>query len=217
MLTVQPRGWRVENAKLQQLPRVHEDAGQLLRVLHDSAGRTQKACIQARRATELYVQRIRAMVRQISGMPTMAQASAVESSASMVLEHVRELPAAFCHGTFGPAAWEWRSQSQALSLTGFGRSQIMAAVIDFARPALLWARQPNLRDWFFKGYCRVLSESELLVLEHMSVLAAGEDLVHAIHLRDRELIAAAAASLRQAVDQTGIGLGNASAAPVEVQ
>ncbi|GHE11344.1 hypothetical protein [Streptomyces alanosinicus] len=147
----------------------------------------------------------------------MTQHDAVERSAAIVLEHIRDLPAAFCHGTFGPSTWEWQSQSQALSFTGFGRSQIMAAVIDLARPTLLWAMQPNLRDWFFKGYCRALSESEVLILGHMSVLAAGEDLLDAIHLRDRESIAAAAASLRQAVDQSETALGNASMAPADVR
>nr|WP_167381383.1 phosphotransferase [Streptomyces misionensis] len=201
LLTVQPRGWRVDTANLRLLPRVHEDAGHLLRVLHDSATRAEKARSQATRTTVLYVQRIRALVRQVGAAVPRTQSDAVERSAAVVLEHVRDLPAAFCHGTFGPAAWEWQSQAQVLSLAGFGRSQIMAAVIDLARPALLWAEQPNLRDWFFKGYCRALSESELLILGHMSVLAAGEDLVHAIHLRDTESIAAAAASLRQATDQ----------------
>ncbi|MGW2998709.1 hypothetical protein [Streptomyces sp. NPDC001155] len=217
LLTVQPRGWRVDNAKLQWLPRVHEDAGHLLRVLHDSAGRSENACVQARRATVAHVQRIRAMVGQVGAVMALTQAGAVERAASIVLEHLRELPAAFCHGAFGPAAWEWQSQPQALSITGFGRSQIMAAVIDLARPAVLWAQQPNLRDWFFKGYCRALSESEVFVLGHMSVLAAGEDLLHAIYLRDRESIAGAAAALRQAVDQAEIAPVNASMASVDVQ
>ncbi|MFI2204704.1 hypothetical protein ACH47Z_28730 [Streptomyces sp. NPDC020192] len=217
LLTVQPRGWRVDNAKLQWLPRVHEDAGHLLRVLHDSAGRSENTCVQARRASVAYVQRIRAMVGQVGAVRALTHAGAVEESASIVLEHLRELPAGFCHGAFGPASWEWQSQSQALAITGFGRSQIMAAVIDLARPALLWAHQPHLRRWFFKGYCRALSKSEVLVLGHMSVLAAGEDLLHAIHLHDRESIAAAAAALRVAADQAEMALDNASTAPVDVQ
>ncbi|MBP2055431.1 hypothetical protein J2Z21_008445 [Streptomyces griseochromogenes] len=214
LLTVQPRGWRVDNANLQLLLRVHEEAGRLLRVLHDSAGRNDESRTQAPRATALYVQRIRALVRQVGALMPMTQQDAVERSAAIVLEHIRDLPAAFCHGTFGPSTWEWQSQSQTLSLTGFGRSQIMAAVIDLARPALLWAKQPSLRDWFFKGFGRALSESELLVLKHMSVLATAEDLLHAIHLRDRESISAAAAALRGAIDKPGTTLESGSTTSV---
>lgn len=217
LLTVQPRGWRVDSANLQLLLRVHEEAGRLLRVLHDSVGRHDKSCTQAARTTALYVQRIRALVRQVGAVMPTTQHDAVERSAAIVLEHVRELPAAFCHGAFGPSTWEWQSQSQTLSFTGFGRSQVMAAVVDLARPALLWAKQPNLRNWFFKGYGRALLQSEVLILGHMSVLAASEDLLHAIHLRDRESIAAAAAVLRQTVDHAEMPIGGASLAPADVQ
>ncbi|MGW3031257.1 hypothetical protein ACWDCB_08470 [Streptomyces sp. NPDC001178] len=208
LLTVQPRAWRVDNTNLQQLPRVHEDAGQLLRVLHESARRTDDARTHATRATVLYVQRIQAVVDHLSGALTLSQTDAVRRSASLLLEHVRELPTAFCHGTFGPATWEWQGQSQTLSFTGFGRSHPMAAVIDLARPALLWAKEPHLRDWFFKGYGRVLSEDELLVLGHASVLASGEDLLHAIQMRDTESIATSAVALRHATDESGTALDN---------
>ncbi|MEU9987859.1 hypothetical protein AB0E10_13865 [Streptomyces sp. NPDC048045] len=202
LLTVQPRAWRVSNANLQLLPRVHEEAGRLLRVLHDSAGRTDEARIHATRATALYAQRIKVMAGNLGGVMSLPQADAVQGSASLVLEHVRELPVAFCHATFGPSLWEWQSQSQSLSFTGFGRSQVMAAVVDLARPALLWVRHPILRDWFLKGYGRELSELELLVLEHVSVLASGEDLFHAMESRDADSILEAAAALCRAVDHT---------------
>ncbi|MCZ0990426.1 phosphotransferase [Streptomyces diastatochromogenes] len=201
LLTVQPRAWRVDNANLQLLPRVHEDVGQLLRVLHDSAGRTGEARMQATRATVRSVHRSRTMIANLGGMMTPSQGDAVQRSVSLVLEHVRELPVAFCHGTFGPSNWEWQSQSQSLSFTGFGRSQIMAAVIDLARPALLWVKHPILRDWFLKGYGRDLSELELFVLGHASVLASGEDLFHATQSRNAESISKAAAALRRAVDR----------------
>ncbi|MFF4802267.1 hypothetical protein ACFY1U_28335 [Streptomyces sp. NPDC001351] len=93
----------------------------------------------------------------------------------------------------------------------------MAAVIDLARPALLWAKQPHLRDWFFRGYGRGLSEDELLVLGHASVLASGEDLLHAIQLRDTESIAGAAAALRHSTDQSGTALDSGSVTSAKAQ
>ncbi|CAM5677075.1 hypothetical protein SALBM311S_02116 [Streptomyces alboniger] len=214
---MQPRAWRVENAALQFLPRVHEDAGQLLRVLHASVSRVREAKPRATRSTVCYARRVQGMADQIAAVALPEQAQALRRSAALVLGHARELPPAFCHGTFGPATWEWQSQSQTLSFTGFGRSEIMAAVVDLARPALLWAMQPHLRDWFFKGYGRTLSEHELLILGPLSVLACGEDLLHAIHRRDKESISAAAAALSQAMDQNGITLDSDSTAPVDGQ
>ncbi|MDO0936558.1 hypothetical protein QQY66_34425 [Streptomyces sp. DG2A-72] len=203
LLTVQPRAWRIDSTALHRLPRVHEDAGQLLRVLHDSVSRAREAHAQAARATALYAQRLRALADHLPAVVPPIHAAAVRRSASFTLEHARELPPAFCHGTFGPANWEWQSQTQTLSLTGFGRSQLLGAVIDFARPALVWAEHPHLRESFLKAYGRALSKPELLVLPHVSVLTSGEDLLHAIQFRDSESISTAAAALRLAVDRNG--------------
>ncbi|MFF4802270.1 hypothetical protein ACFY1U_28350 [Streptomyces sp. NPDC001351] len=96
LLTVQPRAWRVDNTSLQQLPRVHEDAGQLLRVLHECARRTDDARARATRATVLYVQRIQAAIDRLSGALTRSQTDALRRSASLMLEHVPTLPTAFC-------------------------------------------------------------------------------------------------------------------------
>lgn len=215
LLTLQPRGWRVDTADLQFLPRVHEQAGRLLRVLHDSVGHVREANTRAARATVLYIERIQTVADRLTTVAPPEQGYAVHRSASFVSRYVRDLQPAFCHGTFGPASWTWQNQSQTLSFTEFGRSEVMAAVIDLARPARLWAEQPNLRDWFFKGYGRGLSVHESLVLRHVSVLAAGEDLLYAIHQRNKDGISSAASALRHAIDQTGFTLDDGSLRPVD--
>ncbi|MDN0193856.1 hypothetical protein [Streptomyces sp. S.PNR 29] len=215
LLTLQPRGWRVDTADLQFQPRVHEDAGRLLRILHDSVSQVPEANSRATRATVLYAQRIQTVADHLATVAPPEQAFAVHRSASLVLRYVRDLRPAFCHGTFGPASWTWQNQSQTLSFTEFGRSEVMAAVIDLARPARAWAEQPKLRDWFLKGYGRPLSWQESLVLRHWSVLAAGEDLHYAIHQRNKEGIPPAASALRRAIDHTGFTLDEDSLTPID--
>ncbi|MGW0731766.1 hypothetical protein [Streptomyces sp. NPDC002851] len=106
---------------------------------------------------------------------------------------------AFCHGTFGTAAWRWNLSSRTLSLSSLGRAQVLPAVCDFARNASLWAAHPHLADAFFTAYERPLNDAEQDVLDDAAVLASVEDLHHAITLHNSDDASSAAAVLRDAL------------------
>ncbi|MCX4666468.1 aminoglycoside phosphotransferase family protein [Streptomyces sp. NBC_01381] len=200
LLTTHPRGRPVDGeASLHVLPRVHEDAGRLLAVLHDSAEHVGDARAQAARHLTHYVKHVVRLVDRTTAWLSLEEAEAVRSSGDRLLTHVQDLPVAFCHGTFGPASWRWNIQGQTLSLTNLGQAQVLPAVVDFARCAHLWATQPHLADMFFAGYGRTLDHNELLVLDAAAVLTAAEDLHHAVVLRDGDALSGATAALRDAI------------------
>ncbi|MYU02103.1 MULTISPECIES: hypothetical protein [unclassified Streptomyces] len=200
LLTTQPRGRPVDDtAALHILPRIHQDAGHLLRVLHDRADGIPDAQAQAVRHTTQLTQRV---LRMLSGITTWINPEEVETvrrCAISLLQRAADLPFGFCHGTFGTPCWRWSVQGQTLSLASFGRAQVLPTVADFARTATLWAERPHLGDAFFTGYGRAITNDEQLVLDDAAVLAGVEDLHHAVWLRDSDALSSAGAALRTAI------------------
>lgn len=201
LLTTQPRARPVDDngTALHVLPRIHQDAGHLLRVLHNCADGIGDAQAQAVHHTAQLAQRALHMLRGITTWLNPDETETVHGCATRLLQVAADLPFGFCHGTFGPPCWQWSIQAQTLSLTDFGRAQVLPAVADFARTANLWAERPHLRDAFFTGYGRPLTDHEQLVLDDVAVLAGMEDLHHAIALRDSDALSSAGAALRAAV------------------
>ncbi|MFG2684398.1 hypothetical protein [Streptomyces sp. NPDC048392] len=199
-LTTHPRGRPVDDAaSLHALPRIHQDAGTLLAVLHGSVERMHDARAQAARHLTHYVKHIVRLLDRTTAWLSLEEAEAVRSSADRLLNHDQDLPVAFCHGAFGPASWRWNIQGQTLSLTNLGQAQVLPSIVDFARCTHLWAGQPHLADMFFAGYGRTLDDNELLALDDAAVLTAAEDLHHAVVLRDGDALSLAAAALRDSV------------------
>lgn len=202
LLTTHPRGRPVDDAaSLHVLPRIHQDAGYLLAVLHGSVEHVNDARAQAARRLTHHVRRIVRLLDRTTAWLSLEEAEAVRSSAERLLNHDRDLPVAFCHGAFGPASWRWNIQGQTLSLTNLGQAQVLPAIVDFARCAHLWAVQPHLADMFFAGYGRTLDHDELRALDDAAVLTAAEDLHHAVVLRDGDALSSAAAVLRDSASR----------------
>lgn len=202
LLTAHPRGRPVDDtASLHVLPRIHQDAGRLLAVLHDSVEQVQDARAQAARHLTHYVKHIVRLLDRTTTWLSLEEAETVRSSADRLLNQCTNLPVAFCHGTFGPASWRWNIQGQTLSFASLGQAQVLPAVVDFARCTELWAAQPHLADVFFAGFGRALDPNELLVLDDVTVLTAVEDLHHAVVLRDGDALSLATAALRNAIDR----------------
>ncbi|MGX1668598.1 hypothetical protein [Streptomyces sp. NPDC055400] len=200
LLTTHPRGRPVDDeASLHILPRIHQDAGRLLAILHDSVDQIPDARAQAVRHLAHYTQHIVRRLDRTTRWLSLEEAEIVRRSADRLLEHEEALPVAFCHGTFGTSAWRWNHQAQNLSLTGVGRAQVLPAVMDFARSSALWSEHPHLNKAFFTSYGRTLEDTELLVLAEAALLAAVEDLHHAIALRDGNALTLATASLRDTI------------------
>lgn len=200
LLTTHPRGRPVDDASsLHVLPRIHQDAGRLLAVLHGSVDQVPDARAQAVRHLAQYVQHIIRLLDRTTTWLSLEESETVRRSADRLSERGEVLPVAFCHGAFSAAAWRWNLQAQTLSLTGFGRAQVLPSVMDFARNGLLWSQHPHLHGAFFTAYGRPLDDAEILVLADAALLAAVEDLHHALVLRDGDALSVAGMALREAV------------------
>ncbi|MFD3667166.1 hypothetical protein [Streptomyces sp. NPDC058672] len=129
----------------------------------------------------------------------MEEAESVRRSAARLQQRGYELPVAFCHGTFGTGSWRWNIQSQTLSLSNVERAEVLPAVCDFARSASLWDTHTHLAESFLTAYGRQLDDTEQLVLFDAALLAAVEDVHHALVLRDGDALSTARSALRETV------------------
>lgn len=200
LLITHPRGRPVDGeVSLHVLPRVHEDAGRLLAVLHRSVERVPDAAALGVRHLAHYIQRILYLLERIDSWLSPEEAEVIRRSTDRLLHRSEELPVAFCHGTFATSSWRWNIQGQTLSLTDLGRAQVLPAVCDFTRTAALWATHAHLAEAFFAAYGRKLSDAEQLVLDDAAIVAAVEDLHRAIASRDGDTLSSAGAALREAM------------------
>ncbi|MGW6021248.1 hypothetical protein [Streptomyces sp. NPDC055099] len=200
LLVTHPRGRPVDNeTALHLLPRIHQDAGHLLAVLHDSVEQVPDARAQSARHLAQYTQRILYLLDRIGAWLSVEEAESVRRSAARLQQGGNELPVAFCHGTFGTGSWRWNIQSQTLSLSNVERAQVLPAICDFARSASLWAAHKHLAESFLTAYGRQLDDTEQLLLSDAALLASVEDVHHALVLRDGDALSAAGAALRDTV------------------
>ncbi|MFD0441251.1 helix-turn-helix transcriptional regulator [Streptomyces chartreusis] len=201
LLTRQPRGERVDDAPdrgLHLSESVHEQAGQLLRILHESTLGAGDPHAHAAENTLRYIDYVDRVLERIDSLVLAGHRAVIRHRLVGLREALPQLPVAFCHGSFGFGAWRWQRVTRSLALTGFERSQVMAAVLDFARPSLLWAEYPALQDAFTRGYGRSLHEWERRLLGDFAVLAAIEDLWHTNPKDDAKTYGRLAGALRTA-------------------
>ncbi|MEV8543676.1 hypothetical protein [Streptomyces sp. NPDC051572] len=204
LLTREPRGERVDDTPDQGLhlsESVHEQAGQLLHTLHESTLGTGDRQALAAANTQRYIDYIDRVLERIDAPVLAGRRAVIRRRLAVLREALPQLPASYCHGSFGSGAWRWQRPTRSLALTGFARSQLLATVADFARPSLLWTDRPALRDAFTRGYGRPLHELEQLLLGDFALLAALEDLWHAIRLDDAEARLRLGDAVRAAVER----------------
>ncbi|WP_037620113.1 hypothetical protein [Streptomyces aureus] len=204
LLTREPRGERVDDTPdrgLHLRESVHEQAGQLLRTLHESTLGAGDRQAQAAANTLRYIDYIDRVLDRIDSPLLAVRRSVIRRRLAVLREALPKLPDGFCHGSFGFGAWRWQRPTRSLALTGFARSQMMAAVVDFARPSLLWTDRPALHESFTRGYGRPMDELEQLLLGDFALLAALDDLWHAIRLDAAEAPLHLADAVCAAVDR----------------
>ncbi|MCX4578880.1 aminoglycoside phosphotransferase family protein [Streptomyces sp. NBC_01571] len=204
LLTREPRGERVNDTPdrgLHLRESVHEQAGQLLRRLHESTLGAGDRQTQAAANTLRYVDHLDRVLERIDSPVLAGHRVLIRGRLAVLREALPQLPPAFCHGSFGSGAWRWQRPTRSVALTGFARAQLLATVVDFARPSLLWTDRPGLQDAFTGGYGRPLGELERRWLGDFALLAALEDLWHAIRLGDAEARLHLADAVCAAVDR----------------
>ncbi|MFJ6898247.1 hypothetical protein [Streptomyces hokutonensis] len=204
LLTREPRGERVDDNPDRGLhlgESVHEQAGQRLGRLHESRLGVGDRQAQAAANTLRYIDYIDRVLERIDSPVLAGHLAVIRRRLAVLRKVLPQLPVAFCHGSFGSGAWRWQRPTRSLALTGFTRSQLLATVVDFARPSLLWSDRPALQDAFARGYGRPLDELEQFRLGDFALLAALDDLWHAICLNDAEAHLHLADAVRAAVDR----------------
>jgi len=188
---------------MNDLIRVHRQAGYLLRELHDT--------LVAPRASMDVLVEVRA--RTASAGQSVAAAGALLSHAEqeMVLRLVRELPQleacpeAFVHGDARELNFLWDGPSGCAALLDFGQARPAMAVDDFVHLAVgPWMQSPRLRRMFFSGYGRELTGPERRVLPALAAMDAVDGLVHGVRVDDPEVIVLApTAAVLDAAHQRG--------------
>jgi Ser/Thr protein kinase RdoA (MazF antagonist) len=106
-----------------------------------------------------------------------------------------------CHLDFQPRNW-LVSQSGTVSLIDFEHSRIDLPARDLVRLRFrVWPSRPDLRDAFFDGYGRPLSEAEDELVWHLSALDALTALARGHQTGDQQLTTSGLATLQQLRDR----------------
>ncbi|WP_043271173.1 aminoglycoside phosphotransferase family protein [Streptomyces sp. CT34] len=179
--------------------RVHRQAGYLLRELHDRP-------VVPRGSVDVLAE-VRA--RTASAGQGVAAAGDLLSHAEqeLVLGLVRELPqlegcpTAFVHGDAQEGNFLWDRSTGCAALLDFGQARPAVAVDDFVHLAVgPWVRYPRLRQMFFTGYRRELTDPERKVLPALAAMAAVDGLVQGVRARDPEITERARIALKLLAD-----------------
>lgn len=184
---------------MNDLIRVHRQAGYLLRELHDT--------LVGPRASVDVLAEVRA--RTASAGQVVAAAGDLLSHAEqqMVLDLVRELPqleacpTAFAHGDAREHNFLWDKSSGCAALLDFRQARPAVAVDDFVLLAVgPWIEHPRLRRMFFTGYGRELTGPERKLLPALAAMDAVDSLVQGVRVRDPEVTERAHTTLKLLAD-----------------
>jgi Ser/Thr protein kinase RdoA (MazF antagonist) len=162
---------------------VHWQAGALLRRFHGAAPSADAAA-----GVERAADRAAEHLRRADGMLTAQQMALVHRSADLLRSFASDLSAVATHGDSQPRNWLWDASSRRLALIDFERAELAPAIRDLVRLEFgPWDGRPDLRDTFFKGYGRPLTDVELEALPCLGALDALSGLQWGTANHDQEV------------------------------
>ena len=174
---------------------IFRQAGALLRCFHDAGPPSELVWFH-----DWLQDRARYWTSQAKTLLSDADAGAVASHLA-ALGEAPVLRGGPCHLDFQPRNW-LVSQSGDVSLIDFEHSRIDLSARDFVRLRFrVWASRPDLRDAFFDGYGRPLTEAEDELVWHLGALDALTALARGHQTGDQELTASGLATLQQLGDR----------------
>jgi aminoglycoside phosphotransferase (APT) family kinase protein len=110
-------------------------------------------------------------------------------------------PGCPCHLDFQPRNW-LVSRAGSLAIIDFEHARIDLPARDFVRLHFrVWPQRPDLRDAFFDGYGRPLTDVEDELIRHLGALDVVTSLVRGNETRDPQLTAFGRSTLRQLCDE----------------
>jgi Ser/Thr protein kinase RdoA (MazF antagonist) len=172
-------------------PSVYRQAGVLLRRFHNAEPSSDLAWFNGwlRDRADHWTSRAAALMPE-------ADAKVIESHLA-ALRRMGVPRGGPCHLDFQPRNW-LIGKSGDVSLIDFEHARIDLPARDFVRLRFrIWAARPDLRDAFFDGYGRPLTDSEDQLVRHLGPLDALTAFVRGHETGDPELTASGHATLQQ--------------------
>jgi Ser/Thr protein kinase RdoA (MazF antagonist) len=166
-------------------------AGMLLRRFHDAEPPSELPWFQAwlQDRTRFWVGRAAALLTESDSAVIAGHLAALENSAIPLGNP--------CHLDFQPRNW-LISDSGHVSLIDFEHSRVDLPVRDLVRLRFrVWPCRPDLRDAFFEGYGRTLTDAEDELVWHLGAIDALTALARGRETHDPELTASGLSTLRQ--------------------
>lgn len=161
----------------------HHRAGAALRRLHDAVPQEQ-----AELAGSYLADRMRQWTRRADHAGIISRDERRHLHAYALQLSSTVLEGSICHLDYQPR--NWRLHRDEIFIVDFEHCRPDARVRDFARlEHRRWARQPELRDAFYSGYGRLLSDADQQLLHLFAAIEAVTALVRGHETGDAELSA----------------------------
>ncbi|MGW2546021.1 aminoglycoside phosphotransferase family protein [Kitasatospora sp. NPDC001574] len=147
---------------LQDEQRVYELAGRSLRLWHDaSAPATDRDNEAIGASMEQQADEAAGCLDSAAGQLDAAQRALVQCVAEELPQLAHQVPVVYRHGDFATRNWLWDGPSGVLGLIDFEMAAHGLAVEEYTwLYAAVWVKRPDLKEAFFDGYGRTLSDSE---------------------------------------------------------
>ncbi|WP_329575763.1 aminoglycoside phosphotransferase family protein [Kitasatospora sp. NBC_01250] len=185
--------------------RAHELAGQLLRRWHDHPV-TDPDQVRGRIVASATAQADEASrcLERTAGQLTDDQYALVEQVVHELPALAEQLPIVYQHGDFSPRNWLWDESAESLGLIDFQLSAHGSAVGDLIwLHGALWPIRPDLKDAFFTGFARDLTDAERRALPLLTTRLAVSYLTTGLTVDNAMLIDRGRAVLARLVEAHG--------------
>ena len=160
----------------------HRGAGRLLHHFHEA----QPPRLDTHIGPEL-AQRLRGWIDRADGLLSASERRTLQRHAR-ALDTAGPLETTVCHLDFQPRNWALHRGT--VHLLDFEHTRVDVRVRDLTRLHYRhWARRPELREAFFTGYGRELTNPECEILRHFGAIEATTSLVRAQDTEDNDLAA----------------------------
>ncbi|MFF8431087.1 aminoglycoside phosphotransferase family protein [Streptomyces sp. NPDC016566] len=151
--------------------RLHEDAGRLLRHWHDASDAGSAADRTAvHSAMQEYAQEAADCLEDTAAHLAVDRIALVEDASTNLVDLTARLPLVFLHGDYATRNWLYDSATDRHGLIDFAMSRYGVAVEEFVWLfGAVWPLRPDLRDAYFTGYGRPLTQEEEELLRLLTV------------------------------------------------
>ncbi|MFI9630049.1 aminoglycoside phosphotransferase family protein [Streptomyces sp. NPDC052042] len=151
--------------------RLHENAGRLLRLWHDasdSGSAADRAAVRA--AMQEQAQEAADCLEDTAVHLAADRIALVEAASKDLVELAEQVPLVFRHGDYATRNWLYDAKTGRHGLIDFAMAQYGVAAEEFVwLGGAVWPTRPDLKDAYFTGYGRPLTQEEEQLLRLLIV------------------------------------------------